>query len=82
VSGGFENALIALVGGAGNIHAVEACFTRLRFRLARPEAADLAGIGALASVLGVYPAPERLDVLVGPSAVESARRIREAVSES
>lgn len=75
-SDSFGRAVVEAVGGAGNISSVEACFTRVRLRLVDPSRADTASVEKVPDVLGVYWTGERLDVLVGPSAIQRTRDIR------
>jgi PTS system N-acetylglucosamine-specific IIC component len=67
---------VAALGGAANIHAVDACMTRLRVSVADAAAADTAALGRLGARGVVRLSPEALQVVVGPIADQLAGAIR------
>lgn len=72
-------ALIAALGGAGNLLSVDACTTRLRLTLARPDAADEAALRVLGARGVVRPGGDALQVVLGPTADAVAGEMREAL---
>lgn len=57
--------LLRLVGGKENINAVTHCVTRMRFVLADPAKADIAGIEELPSVKGTFTQAGQFQVIIG-----------------
>ena len=71
---------IAALGGAGNLIAVDACTTRLRLKVAEQTAVDAAALSRLGARGLVRPAPQALQVVIGPTADRLAGEIREALA--
>ncbi|GAB3489720.1 PTS transporter subunit EIIC [Nocardiopsis coralliicola] len=71
-------ALLALVGGAGNVTTVENCISRLRLGLVDRDRVDDAGVRAHPAALGVVD-DETYQIVLGPAAVtqvtEAFRRL-------
>lgn len=61
-------ALLPLLGGAGNIAAVENCMTRMRVTPVDPELIDVAAVKKVPGVLGVVE-DETFQIVLGPGAV-------------
>jgi PTS system sucrose-specific IIC component len=61
--------VLAALGGAGNVSAVENCITRLRVDVADPARVDGAALEALDGVLGVVPGPTT-QIVLGPGLVD------------
>lgn len=74
--GGDESAVVAALGGAANIRALDACMTRLRVTLANPGAVDEAALRRLGARGFVRPTADTLQVVVGPIADQLAGRMR------
>lgn len=63
-------ALVALLGGAGNIAGVASCVTRLRITLADRARVDDGGVRAHPAVLGLIDADvSQVHIVVGPAVV-------------
>jgi N-acetylglucosamine PTS system EIICBA or EIICB component len=73
-------AWIAALGGAGNLIGVDACTTRLRLKVAEQTAVDGAALTRLGARGLVRPAPQALQVVIGPTADRLAGEIREALA--
>lgn len=61
-------ALLPLLGGAGNIAAVENCMTRMRVTPVDPDVIDVAAVKKVPGVLGVVE-DETFQIVLGPGAV-------------
>ena len=57
--------LLGLVGGKENIAAVSHCMTRMRFVLADPSKADVAGIESMKVVKGSFTLSGQFQVIIG-----------------
>lgn len=57
--------LLGLVGGKENIAAVSHCMTRMRFVLADPSKADVAGIESMKVVKGSFTQSGQFQVIIG-----------------
>ena len=73
-------ALIAALGGPGNLLAVDACTTRLRLDLADPTMADEGLLRQLGARGLVHPGGNALQVVLGPEADQIAGEMREAIA--
>ena len=71
-------AFVAALGGAANLVSIDACTTRLRLVLADPAAVDEARLRALGARGLVRPAPDGLQVVLGPIADAVAMEMRAA----
>jgi PTS system N-acetylglucosamine-specific IIC component len=72
-------AFVAALGGAANLREVGACTTRLRLIVADQAAVDEPGLKALGARGILRPAPEALQVVLGPIADAVAMDIRAAL---
>jgi PTS system N-acetylglucosamine-specific IIC component len=72
-------AWIRALGGASNLLSVDACTTRLRLRVADPARVDEEGLKQLGARGMVRPAPQALQVVIGPIADQLAGEIRSAL---
>jgi PTS system N-acetylglucosamine-specific IIC component len=72
--------LIAALGGAANLRAVDACTTRLRLELADPEAIDEARLKRAGARGLVRPGGSALQVVLGPIADQVAGEMRAALA--
>ena len=72
--------LIAALGGAANLRAVDACTTRLRLELADPAAIDEARLTRAGSRGLVRPGGSALQVVLGPIADQVAGEMRAALA--
>ncbi len=75
-------AFIAALGGRANLRAVSACTTRLRLTVASRDAVDEAGLKRLGARGVISPAPDALQVVLGPSADGVASDIRDALANA
>jgi PTS system N-acetylglucosamine-specific IIC component len=75
-------AFIAALGGRANLRAVSACTTRLRLTVASRDAVDEAGLKRLGARGVISPAPDALQVVLGPSADRVASDIRDALANA
>ncbi|HEX7761230.1 MAG TPA: N-acetylglucosamine-specific PTS transporter subunit IIBC [Caulobacteraceae bacterium] len=78
--GGRIGGFIAALGGAGNLVSVDACTTRLRLVVADQGAVDEPALKALGARGLIRPSPRDLQVVIGPTADNLAREIREALN--
>jgi PTS system N-acetylglucosamine-specific IIC component len=69
-------AMIAALGGATNLRAVDACTTRLRLSVADQSAVDEAALRALGARGFVRPSADALQVVLGPIADQVAGELR------
>ena len=74
-------AMIAALGGAANLRAVDACTTRLRLTVADQSAVDEAALRALGARGLVRPSAEALQVVLGPIADQVAGELRAAMRD-
>jgi PTS system N-acetylglucosamine-specific IIC component len=74
-------AMIRALGGAANLHAVDACTTRLRLEIANQSAVDEAALRALGARGFVRPSAELLQVVLGPIADQVAGELRAVLRE-
>jgi len=73
-------ALIAALGGAGNLRKVDACTTRLRLDLADPARVDEPRLRQLGARGLVRPGGDALQVVLGPEADRVAGEMRDALA--
>ncbi len=76
---GRAGAMIAALGGAGNLVSVDACTTRLRLEVADQAAVDEAALQALGARGMVRPSATSLQVVLGPIADQVAGELRAAL---
>jgi PTS system N-acetylglucosamine-specific IIC component len=76
---GRANAMIAALGGAGNLVSVDACTTRLRLEVSDQAAVDEAALKAIGARGLVRPSATSLQVVLGPIADQVAGEIRTAL---
>lgn len=76
---GRAGALIAALGGAGNLVSVDACTTRLRLEVADQSAVDEAALRAIGARGLVRPSATSLQVVLGPIADQVAGELRAAL---
>jgi PTS system beta-glucosides-specific IIC component len=69
--GDLATALVAAVGGPGNIAAVEHCVTRLRFVLRDPQLAEPGYIEAMPGIVSVMQRAGQLQVVVGTEVADA-----------
>lgn len=79
-AGDEASALIAALGGRGNLLEVDACTTRLRLRIADQGAVDEAALKKLGAAGVMRPTAETLQVVIGLRADEIASNMRRAMS--
>jgi PTS system N-acetylglucosamine-specific IIC component len=79
--GGRIDGLIAALGGAANLKLVDACTTRLRLEVADTGLVDEAALKALGSRGLIKPSPTTVQVVLGPTADQTAGEIRERLAE-
>jgi len=79
-SQGRGRAYMDALGGAANLHRVDACTTRLRLEVANSSAIDEPRLKALGARGFVKPSANSLQVVVGPVADQIAGEIRSALS--
>jgi len=72
-------AILAALGGAGNVRSITACMTRLRLELDTPDLVDEARLRALGAV-GVVRAGASVQVVVGPRAGEIERAVQREIA--
>ncbi len=77
--GGRVRGFIDALGGAGNLVSVDACTTRLRLVVADQGAVDEPALKALGARGLIRPSALDLQVVIGPTADNLAREIREAL---
>lgn len=75
-------AWVSALGGSANLLAVDACTTRLRLKVADQAAVDGAALTRLGARGLVRPAPQALQVVIGPTADRLAGEIREALASA
>ncbi len=75
-------AMIAALGGAANLRALDACTTRLRLTVADQAAVDEAALRALGARGFVRPSADALQVVLGPIADQVAGELRAAMREA
>jgi len=75
-------AMIAALGGAGNLVSIDACTTRLRLEVADQAAVDEAGLRAAGARGFVRPSATTLQVVLGPIADQVAGELRAALRNS
>ena len=73
---GRAGAMIAALGGAGNLVSVDACTTRLRLEVADQSAVDEAALRAIGARGFVRPSATSLQVVLGPIADQVAAELR------
>ena len=73
-------AFVAALGGAANLRTVDACTTRLRLVVVAQDRVDEARLRALGAKGFVRPAPDALQVVLGPIADMVADEMRTAAS--
>ena len=69
-------AFVEALGGAGNLHSIDACTTRLRLTVAASDAVDEPALKRLGAKAVVRPAPHSIQVVLGPEADRLAGEIR------
>lgn len=69
--------MIAALGGAANLTAIDACTTRLRLSVAESARIDVAALTRLGAIGIVRPAPNTVQVVLGPIADQVAGEIRD-----
>jgi phosphotransferase system IIB component len=74
-------AVLPLVGGAGNLLEVTACWSRLRLVLRDWSLADEPGLGALPGVGMVVTQAGQLQVVLGARAIPVSREVRALIPE-
>jgi PTS system N-acetylglucosamine-specific IIC component len=72
-------AMVAALGGAGNLVALDACTTRLRLTVADQSAVDEAALRALGARGLVRPSANSLQVVLGPIADQVAGEMRDVL---
>ena len=72
------SAFVAALGGAENLRSIDACTTRLRLVVVRQDAVDEVRLRALGAKGFVHPAPDALQVVLGPIADMVADEMRAA----
>jgi PTS system N-acetylglucosamine-specific IIC component len=72
-------AFIRALGGAANLKLVDACTTRLRLQVVDQGAVDAGALTALGSRGMVRPSDTTLQVVLGPTADQTAQEIRDAL---
>jgi PTS system N-acetylglucosamine-specific IIC component len=72
-------AFISALGGPGNLTLVDACTTRLRLQVVDQAAVDAEALKALGSRGMVRPSDTSLQVVLGPTADQTAQEIRDAL---
>jgi N-acetylglucosamine PTS system EIICBA or EIICB component len=70
------DALLAALGGGGNVRAVATGASRLRVDVADPAIVDVARLSALGARGVVRPKPQNVHVVIGPDAATLATRLR------
>lgn len=73
-------AFVLALGGAGNLKAVAACTTRLRLTIGDRSAVNEPALKALGARGMIAPAPDALQVVLGPIADTVAQEIREVLA--
>ena len=73
-------AFIKALGGAANLNSVEACTTRLRLIVVDNRAIDETALTALGARGVIRPSATTLQVVVGPTADQTAGEIRDALA--
>jgi len=81
-AGGKAAAFIEALGGAGNIRTIEACTTRLRLVVEDQGSVNEAALTALGSRGTIRPSDKALQVVLGPSADQTASDIRRALASA
>jgi PTS system N-acetylglucosamine-specific IIC component len=76
---GRAGAMIAALGGAGNLVSVDACTTRLRLEVSDQSAVDEAALKAIGARGLVRPSATSLQVVLGPIADQVAGEMRAAL---
>jgi len=79
-AGGRARGFVEALGGAGNLVSVDACTTRLRLVVADQGAVDEAALKALGARGLIRPSARDLQVVIGPTADNLARELREALA--
>jgi PTS system N-acetylglucosamine-specific IIC component len=80
VGGDRAAGFVAALGGAGNLTAVAACTTRLRLHIRSRDQVDEAALKRLGARGVIAPAPDQLQVVLGPIADAVADEIRSALA--
>jgi PTS system N-acetylglucosamine-specific IIC component len=80
-AGGRIDGFIAALGGAANLKVVDACTTRLRLEVASNEAVDAAALKTLGARGLIKPSPTTVQIVLGPSADQTAGEIRARLAE-
>ena len=73
------SALLAALGGAGNLVSAHAASSRLRLELAAPSAVDAAALRRLGARGLVWPSPKVAHVVLGPGAEALAAALQSAI---
>jgi phosphotransferase system IIB component len=73
---GLARAVLPLVGGAGNVAEVTACWSRLRLVLRDFSLGDEPALGALPGVAMVVTQAGQLQVVLGARAIPVSREVR------
>ncbi len=79
-SGGRAGAMIAALGGAANLKAIDACTTRLRLIVRDQTVINEAALQQLGARGIIRPSPDALQVVVGPTADMLAQELRDYVA--
>jgi len=79
VAGSRAEGFVAALGGAGNLTSVAACTTRLRLHIRSREAVDEAALKRLGARGVIAPAPDQLQVVLGPIADAVADEIKAVI---
>jgi PTS system N-acetylglucosamine-specific IIC component len=79
VAGSRAERFVAALGGAGNLTSVAACTTRLRLHIRSREAVDEAALKRLGARGVIAPAPDQLQVVLGPIADAVADEIKAVI---
>jgi N-acetylglucosamine PTS system EIICBA or EIICB component len=74
--------MVAALGGAANLLAVDACTTRLRLSVAESARIDVAALTRLGAIGIVRPGPNTAQVVLGPIADQVAEEIRRYLRSS
>ncbi|ODU22552.1 MAG: PTS N-acetyl-D-glucosamine transporter [Sphingomonas sp. SCN 67-18] len=73
-------AIVAALGGAGNLQSIDACTTRLRLTLADPEKIDEAALRAAGARGVIHVGQNGLQVVMGPQADQIASAMRRSTA--
>lgn len=78
---GRASRFVEALGGRANLEAIDACTTRLRLIVRDQAAVDEGGLKRLGARGVIRPSPRDLQVVIGPTADQLARDMREVSSE-